>query len=677
MNLSCRTKRPLFFAHGLLVILASLALPVVATSQAHLIRTLEGPALGDRFGQSVASVGDLDADGVPELLVGAPGPTNGTSKAYVISGKTGKFLSTLTGTGNFGTAVVGLGDVNKDGIADFAISAPGNGIVTIFSGRGNKVIHTLRGAASEEFGFMLSNAGDLNADGADDLIVGARAASLRKGAVDIFSSRDGKLLRRIWGEKANDDFGTSATSLQDINGDKVPDFAVGANRGAYVSVHSGKDFSLLYVLRGKSQEDEFGASLANPGDVDGDDIDDLIVSVPLFPRAFSPNFGLAKIYSGKSGRLLFEVRGTIAGSPFVDVGAAGDVDGNGIPDFIVGTPSDSSAATNGGAATVYSGKDGKLLLQFQGVRNNEGVGRRVGSVGDLNEDGQADLFIGAETFNPNRPSRVYLYSGLGGGTHAAFFPMFSSSGSKNKPQPLLIGTKAPVLGRLMAMDVRAAGFDFAILLQTMKATRRPILVRLGPWPLAVHIDPASILNAFVVPLSPTTGIGTFSGTLPKEISLIGMNQAWQAVTFFLGGQGDIAATNLLGMTLGTDAKEGIARLGYEFSASISRNTNFRSIQDPGNAMPVYINTGPWLFLTLRGTFSSRSKKRLIEVRTAPGVPNVSGGGLLLATIIGNPTFRIRFWVPPGTAIKPTRIYFLNPPMSLGDVELSWFVERIK
>ena len=131
-----------------------------------------------------------------------------------------------------------------------------------------------------------------------------------------------------------------------------------------------------------------------------------------------------------------------------------------------------------------------------------------------------------------------------------------------------------------------------------------------------------------------------------------------------------------------------ADLGGTIAPDLARNLAFKPVRPVAlrsdrpvvaiNPMPVYINTGPWLFLTLHGRFSSKSKGP-IEVRTAPGAPNVKAGGLLLATIIGNPTFRTRFWVPPGTTTKPTRIYFLNQDKTpgIGNASLTWFVERLK
>jgi hypothetical protein len=213
-----------------------------------------GQAVDDNFGVAVASAGDIDQDGYADVIVGANQSTNGgLGYATVISGHTGLPIFTVTGDvldDRFGSAVAGGGDLNGDGWPDFLVAAPldgtgGNlGLVRCFSGVDGSVLYSLR--AGGFFGTSLAVIGDVNADGAADFIVGAPNDA--GGRAIVFSGRTGHTLYRLAGSSTTELFGGSVASAGDVDSDEVPDVLVGARNGSlfgsgigYARVFSGFD----------------------------------------------------------------------------------------------------------------------------------------------------------------------------------------------------------------------------------------------------------------------------------------------------------------------------------------------------------------------------------------------------------------------------------------------------
>ena len=299
---------------------------------------------GDQFGRSLACIGDLDGDGVPDLAVGAnyddDGGTNrgavwilflnadGTVRESAkISSTQGEFAGPLHNDEEFGRAVTPLGDLDGDGTIDLAVGAPTDGtggpkrgaVWILFLRPDGRVARSLEIASGKGgfggtlhdldwFGFSLANPGDLDGDGVTDLVVGAALdddGGENSGAVWLLYLRpDGRVkdqrkISRLAGGftgelESPDLFGTSVTSLGDVNGDGVTDLAVGAvkdddggrERGAvYVlfltpegSVASHQKISDLeggFPDHELNDLDWFGSSLAPLGDFDGDGVPDL------------------------------------------------------------------------------------------------------------------------------------------------------------------------------------------------------------------------------------------------------------------------------------------------------------------------------------------------------------------------------------------------------------------
>ncbi len=278
----------------------------------------------------VAGAGDLDGDGIPDFLVGAPGTRAGKVRAF--SGADGTSLllweGAVPGEG-FGTAVASTGDQDGDGVREALVGIPGAdpggaidaGLVRVFSGGTGALLRTFEGEQpGEQFGSSVASAGRIDADDVEDWIAGAPTsdvgALLDAGRARIFSGATGGVLRVLEGGPEAGLFGSAVAGLPDVNGDVRAEVAVGspgAGEGGEVSVHSGGNGLLLLSLPGLAG-DLVGRALASAGDVDGDGIADLLVGAPGADPAGVVDAGQARVFSlaGLGGAIPVDLRARVA-----------------------------------------------------------------------------------------------------------------------------------------------------------------------------------------------------------------------------------------------------------------------------------------------------------------------------------------------------------------------------
>ncbi|MBE7380670.1 MAG: FG-GAP repeat protein [Leptolyngbya sp. SIO1E4] len=498
---------------------------------------LNGINIHDIVGQSVSGAGDINGDGIDDLIIGAsladPNGQYNAGESYVIFGgsavgSSGSLaLSALDGRNGFvlnginerdssGRAVSGAGDINGDGIDDlilgayradpngnrysgesyvvFGGSAVGNSSSLELSALDGSNGFVLKGINTDDrSGASVSDAGDINGDGIDDLIIGAPggdpnenngagesyvvfggSAVGNSGSLEL-SALDGSNGFSLNGINNYDGSGRVVSGAGDVNGDGFDDLIIGASGanpngnnqagetyvvfgGSAVGSSGSLDLATLegsngFSLNGTNPFDSSGRSISGAGDVNGDGFDDLIIGAP----GANPNgnnragetyviFGSSTV--GSSGNLDlaaldgsngFVLRGIAAFDALgQSVSGAGDINGDGMDDLIIGaTIGDSIGESTGegksyavfGSSDIGSGGsldlttlDGSNGFVLNGVNANDFSGYSVSGTGDINGDGVDDFIIGATNAgsgpiddpgnDESRPGASYVVFGI-------------------------------------------------------------------------------------------------------------------------------------------------------------------------------------------------------------------------------------------------------------------------
>ena len=265
---------------------------VFSGADGSVLLRIDGVTSSERFGDAVASVGDVDGDGVPDVLVGAPGGTGiAAGSVQLYSGADGTLIrrhDAETPIENLGDSVAGLGDVDGDGVGDYAVGAPrfgaGTGVtpsgyVKVFSGASGALLARMGGHEGDQMGWSVAGPGDLDGDGDPDLLVTAIALKKRGGvlAFNLRGARPKKILSIVWPfEGRFPFFGTAIAGIEDVTGDGLRDVVVGAEVASLVGVFAGRGGLPVFAHFAQSA-DVVGDAVASGGDMTGDGLPELVV----------------------------------------------------------------------------------------------------------------------------------------------------------------------------------------------------------------------------------------------------------------------------------------------------------------------------------------------------------------------------------------------------------------
>jgi hypothetical protein len=420
--------------------------------------TVEGNQPNAKMGISVASAGDVNGDGYSDVIVVVISVDNGQTNegsSFVYHGSSTGISTTAAATVGSGYSVASAGDVNGDGYSDVILGAHrsvfsiiNDGIFFVYHGSATGISTTraavvISNQANAQMGVSVASAGDVNGDGYSDVIVGAHffdAGQMDEGAAFVYHGSAAGIsttaAARVESNQADANMGFSVASAGDVNGDGYSDVIVGApffdngqtNEGAAFVYHgSAASISTTAAARVESNEPQanMGYSVASAGDVNGDGYSDVIVGAPGFQNG-QTNEGAAFVYHGSATGISTTAAATLeCNQAFawmgVSVASAGDVNGDGYSDVIVDVYSFDNGQTNEGAAFVYHGSAAGISTTAAAtVESNQAVahmGRSVASAGDVNGDGYSDVIVGAPFFDngQNEEGAAFVYHGSAAG----------------------------------------------------------------------------------------------------------------------------------------------------------------------------------------------------------------------------------------------------------------------
>lgn len=412
----------------------------------------EGETSGDKFGHSVSSAGDADCDGDDEILVGAMDYSSDTGRAYMFEGDDGdlsnwnQYWPGSSSGDSFGISVSSAGNVDgdMDDCDDIIIGAMhassqyGQAYIYFGSLNGPSATPdvTITGeSSSSRFGWSVSDAGNVNGDSYDDVIIGSIGAG-SYGKAYIFNGRsswdasysasEASVILVGETDPLNIAFGRSVSSAGDYNQDTYDDVIVGSYLESSIGGGAGEEVGRAHVffggssmdskvdvsMTGEADDDWFGNSVSNAGDFDDDGYDDVVVGAP-YNDGPGANYGRAYVYN-----FVDHVEYSYMGLLGYSVSSAGKFNNDAYDDVVVGDPFyESFIAQEWGRAYVFHGgssMDSSPDVFLTSPQRDSQFGFSVAS-GDFDDDGNGDILVGAPGWDADPQTtnvgRVYIFFG--------------------------------------------------------------------------------------------------------------------------------------------------------------------------------------------------------------------------------------------------------------------------
>jgi hypothetical protein len=444
------------------------------------------------YGISVATAGDVNGDGYSDVVIGARFLSNGQpgeGRAYLYLGSNTGLASgpawlveSDQDSAYFGYSVATAGDVDGDGFDDVLVGAyeyrngeEGEGAAFLYSGSPGGLsvspVWSFEGDTPGAWtGISVATAGDVNDDGYSDVLVGAAAFSngeTSEGRALLFlGSKQGLGTTPAWSAESNQGvayFGISLGTAGDVNGDGYDDVLIGSalydngenNEGrAFLYLGSASGLSATPAWTAESNQDEakLGWSVGTAGDINGDGYADVIIGALEYDGTMMDQ-GRAFVFHGSAAGLAplpnWIATGDQAGANFgFPVATAGDVNDDGFADVVIGAFLYDRGQTDEGAVFLYLGSATGLHVSadwsVDGNQSRCEFGHSTATAGDVNGDGVSDLVVGAPAHDNGQVNegRVTIYHGapdvLGGET-APTLPAFSGI-EPGRPNPFQTAT---------------------------------------------------------------------------------------------------------------------------------------------------------------------------------------------------------------------------------------------
>lgn len=325
------------------------------------IHLIDGTQTGAEWGTDACRLGDVDGDGFGDFAISArywnSAAHADAGKVVGYSGKTGAVLWTLEGNKideELGAALEWLGDIDGDGVEEFAAVRPNDGEVGVFDANGNKKYNITRGP-NTDWGAAIARCEDLDKDGIADLVVGEPGFDqffpplLDCGRAVAYSGADGSYIDDVLGSFAGEMLGSSVSGCGDVDDDGFGEFLTGAmetdkgyNDNGSVTLWSGATYLALQKVYGEDDDDRLGLRVVGMRDLDGDGVEDFMASAM---DGGGTDLGSITIRSGADGHELYSYDSALLAPPggfFSEFGAglcAGDWNGDGFADWAWGDPS--------------------------------------------------------------------------------------------------------------------------------------------------------------------------------------------------------------------------------------------------------------------------------------------------------------------------------------------------
>ncbi len=422
------------------VIVATVALLSSPVRGQILLHELDSPNAVQfgQFGFAVAGVPDLSGDGVQDVIVGAPRESGG-GRTHVFNGATGAEIYSIPGDPSgslFGFYVAGFADIDGDGMGDFAAQTrtTAQQSVLVYSGTTGMLLDALQSPNDPlgDFGLRMAGVGDLNGDGASEILIGAPGEDIGRGSLVgrayLFDGASTSPLGTLASpnKQPGGYYGWDVAAVPDMDGDGVNEYAIGAfnenigRKGAgRVYVYNGATGALLLELASpnRNRGGGFGYSIAGLHDIDGDLKGDIAVGAPYETTgAGETHAGRVYIFSSATGKVLHTLVSPNAeryGWFGFSIARLQDMNGDGRDDLLVGAPSENPNDDffSAGRCYVYNTVNGALQYEISSPNEEDGdvFGWSVAGLDDVNGDGNGDFVIGA--YVENDTGRAYIYSG--------------------------------------------------------------------------------------------------------------------------------------------------------------------------------------------------------------------------------------------------------------------------